>query len=433
MSWLDDIRAALGQAQAPLRSAAETVVQRGLQPALRTAGDVADTPGSILRGVGAGVGNQLRGDDGSGYLSRAVTGVLDPSQRVTGQEVNQNAGLGNSALGGVITNVLTDPIAMGAAAKLGAGGLGALGRNLGGDAASAARAAAPETFSAPGLTTMTRNANGAVSVGEVSPAVGGSTAAADGSTLFPQGNQALSTAAQWTGRPGAKLSTGAAPMINDLAPGATSQAGAGDLLNLRRNFTVLRDAGLDASNQPTFRAVGGLDGGAARARTVFDEGQNAISAAMRSQGNPLHGQYQPAAQTATVMQNAAPGTLRHETLHGLIDAARRSGDTSSLSMIPRLSANAQESSSPLLRGLGQIGEETAAYGAEARRPLDQLKNMWNFLDNPQQGYAAQFSRESPLAGALYRNAVVPNAVRGAGAGAAGVGSYLGGNALMGGN
>lgn len=85
-----------------------------LLDALGFVGNVLDTPGSILRGL-------MAGDPG-----RAFSGVLDPSQRVSGRDMLQRwgalgeneEGLDTGDVGGFLAEVVTDPLNL-----LGAGAL----------------------------------------------------------------------------------------------------------------------------------------------------------------------------------------------------------------------------------------------------------------------------------------------------------------------
>ena len=105
MSWLDEIRAALGSAQqplrsvndaiadprgtlgamqSPLRSTAEVAVQNGLQPTLQAAGGA----GNFARGAGMTIGNLIRGrtDEAQDAARRAFTGIANSGDRISAQE-----------------------------------------------------------------------------------------------------------------------------------------------------------------------------------------------------------------------------------------------------------------------------------------------------------------------------------------------------------
>lgn len=339
---------------------------------LQGAGNVLDTPGSVVRGLLAG------------QADKAFGGILDPSQRVSGRDMLDRWGVtdANSGtagdIGGLVAGVATDPLMWGG---------GALLRALGKGGSAAAK--------------------GVEGMGEAASAAGKAATAAE-------------------------AGVGDVMMNSQLVPGV-SAGPVSPLLNARRNFSVLRDVGMDSANQPTFRAVGGLDNTVGRSKQVLSSANNFVTDSMMDSMNgitPAQGAYSSVNRVASVAADASPGTLRHETMHGLIDNAVRSGDGSGLAMIPRASAAMQRANSPLLNGLGQIAEEAAAYGSEGRGPMRQMSNMLSFLDNPTSGYASQFSQVSPLAAKLYAARALPNAGRLAGAGAAGAG-YAGINALSG--
>jgi hypothetical protein len=143
---------------------------------------------------------------------------------------------------------------------------------------------------------------------------------------------------------------------------------------------------------------------------------------MAESGGNLRGMYDPATRVAGIAEGAPAGTLRHEMIHGLTDVARNTGNIASLpSAQLRNAATLQNSASPGAQALGMLSEEAAAHGAGAGRGiLRNLQGQAGFLSNPQDFYADQLSRLSPIVGRAYNSAAIPRvglAAYGAGAGA----------------
>jgi hypothetical protein len=103
---------------------------------------------------------------------------------------------------------------------------------------------------------------------------------------------------------------------------------------------------------------------------------------------------------------ANPLTARHETIHGLIDAATKSGNSAGLPLAMRVPAALQGSSSPFLQGWGNLLNEAAAHSGAVRGYWPQLGEYANFLLNPDSlgraGYVAQAAEKSPLAAAMFQ-------------------------------
>ncbi len=409
----------------------------GLARGLGVVSDIADTPGSVVRGGMETVGMAGRGDFSSAghYLARTLAGLAVPSDRVTSGEVLDNANLPNNQLTRTGLDFTTGLLG-GAAASRAFNGLTSTTPTTPPATPSAPSAAA--TFEAPGLTPIYRNAAGDVSVG------------AGPLSRTPTGvsglSRQLNPAEQWTGRAAGqsaisqpRLSAGAASADGAITtpngvvwrpPPGGFDAAAHDaasvpqsLQNLRRQFTVTHGAGLDMANNPTYaRSVGG----AASDSDIGSGVRNLLS------HEGAQGAFNPASSTATIAEGAAPGTARHEIYHGLMDSARVSGDSSSLGLASRAANAMQQSRSPLLQGLGYTGEEAMAHGVgNGRGIMNQAAGAWNFLDNPQGVYGNLINNISPTAAALYRMRAAPNAIRAGGAAATGVGAYGLGKQLMG--
>lgn len=403
-------------------------------------------PGNASRGVGTTMGQLLSGNPNAPDTARrTISSVLaNPNDAITGQEVNQNAGIDSNPIASAITSAITDPLLMGTAAKLGAEAPAFMRSVLPRGSAPAAKAVAPragQTLSGQGVNTYITDASGNVSIRPPMPTPHPiNNFGANGEQLFNNGSTQMSQAEQWAAQ---RAGMGVNPPPTSIAPprlsasadvayippsssAATARnavAGPQSLQDLRRQFTVVHDAGLDATNSPTFsRTIGGPAGDRAVNQSVNNLLQN----------EGVHGAFDPSRATATIREGALPGTARHESFHGLMDAARESGDSSSLGLLARGANGLQQSGSPLLQGLGYTGEEALAHGVQNGRNLSsQLGGAWRFLDNPTSTYSDLINRISPTAAAAYRARLVPNAVRGAGLAGAGAAAYGTGNAIMG--
>lgn len=426
MSLLDDIRAMLGQAQQPLRDAVPNAGQaiQNLGSSLAQSGQaIAGLPGNMTRGVGTTIGQLVSGNpDAADTARRTLNSTLFPDQAVTGEEVLHNAGVRNVSQGGAFAaGLLTDPSALVAGAQL-AGAAGRGGRSLLNylapqAEATAARATAPAVeglASAPGLSGYRQGTNGWERL-PPRPLATTSRTGANGESLI---NSRVGDAENWTGR----ASVGLPMELPATAAGPGAGSNYTNLRNLRDQFTVVRDAGFDAANNPTFgRAIGGP--------ASNDVIQQNVQRLLLDRGT--QGVYHPDGMTATILRDALPGTARHEIFHGLMDVARETGNSAGLSLPARMSNYAQQTHSPLLQGLGFMGEEALAHGVQAHGLMPQLRNVWRFLDNPAPWYADSINRISPLAGSIYRSAAIPNAARMGAAGAGAAGAYAGGRALFG--
>lgn len=120
------------------------------------------------------------------------------------------------------------------------------------------------------------------------------------------------------------------------------------------------------------------------------------------------------------------GTRRHETMHGLINTARDTGDSSPLGFMGRAAAMFphayDKSAEGYKRALGLLLEEAAAHAASGRGIVGQAKGMKPFFMDPRKVdfYSNQIDEMSPLVAQLYRNMrYVPYMVGAGGIGSAG--------------
>jgi len=114
------------------------------------------------------------------------------------------------------------------------------------------------------------------------------------------------------------------------------------------------------------------------------------------------GMYDPGLRAAAIIEGADPKVARHETIHGLIDTASRTGEYGGMPLAMQVPARLIRSPFKFTRGLGEVADETVAHALENRGLWDQLGGAYRFLSNPQRGYAKQFEQTSPLAAALYK-------------------------------
>lgn len=98
--------------------------------------------------------------------------------------------------------------------------------------------------------------------------------------------------------------------------------------------------------------------------------------------------YNPGSRTIATAEGAAPNALRHERIHAIIDQASNGvGDASALPLMMRVPANLKASGSPMLRGLGTVGDELAAQTLENRTTAGQLQGAARYLFSPQHNAA----------------------------------------------
>lgn len=323
-------------------------------------GNVLDTPGSIVRGLLAGEGG------------RALSGILDPSHRVSGRDMLDKWGVTNSDsgtlgdIGGFAAQVATDPLTFlgGSLAR------GLVGRNA---------------------------AKASTSVGAEAALAGRAATAAEGT-----------------------------------ANTAKSGGVVTDLLGKRRNFTMMKDMefgpeGLNA------RFAGGIGQGG-DLKVGVDKLLDFRDAGLRGH-LPFGGAYDSTTKVGAVFPEAGQAAQmvgRHEAMHGLIHEAIQSGDTSGLGIVAKLAAKAESNSNPTISAIGQLLNETAAnaVGSAAKRGgrglVNQLTGMAKFLNNPQSHYAELAMQKSPLAANLYVQRALPKSL----AYGAGAGAGLGGGALL---
>jgi len=204
------------------------------------------------------------------------------------------------------------------------------------------------------------------------------------------------------------------------------------LLGLRRNFAIAH--GVDDAGQAA-RVLGGTESQRTLSQMI---GQQLAAGAGAAGGAEGAGAFLAAVPAGEVMGQSLPGGAgailgrsvaagRHETMHGLIDAAVQSGDTSALGPLAKLAAWGQAGGSKtgLRAGFGNLMHEAAAHAAEGRGLAQQSGNALDFLfgGSPavRQGYAEGFARTSPIIAAAYRGlGYVPT---GMGVGASGMGAY----------
>jgi hypothetical protein len=461
LSWLDDIRAMLGQAQAPLRQGAEAVVQNAVQPAFETGMNALGASGNLARGSGMTLGRLIQGDQAGAQdiARRAFTGMVDPSQHISGQEA-----VGGNA---ILSDIATDPLAMGGIMRLGQSGGSALMRRLGSSGVENVAPSSASSLRSPGLSTYSQDAAGNFQVARP----GG-----PASNWTPQNmsSAALGEAEGWTGRPLSNIqqspvatrlqrpasSVGLQPYEanferqgNALEPSLQRLLGsestrtglfmgerAGPLSSVNANapaslrgFNVVHDVGTDLG-RPSYGAAN---------RPLNRQSVEALNEFVES-GN--RGQYFPSAGprgTIFLSEVAPDSTLGHEANHAITNVARRTGQ---INLLPtaqgRLAARMQEASSPLVNGLGGLLEESQSQGiSQGRGFLRNLQGQLNFAMNPHPAYIdyasspglyryglQSMSPGSPTAGQIYEGA--PALLKmlyagGVGAGAAGIGAIGG--------
>jgi hypothetical protein len=205
------------------------------------------------------------------------------------------------------------------------------------------------------------------------------------------------------------------------APAADDAAG---LLGKRRGFGMVevtpQEVGL-----PDVRRLGGEIGN-------WDAKE--IGRQLTEKG--YQGAYSPQLNAGAVEAGSQPFVRRHEVMHGLVDQARKTGDTSGLGPIAKAAVWMDDGTRPagLRMGLGAMLDETAAHAAEARGLMGQTRNAAGFLFGGAPEYRSQYAdllrQASPAVANLYRGmGYVPTVGKyGAAAGGVGAGVY-GGSAL----
>lgn len=154
------------------------------------------------------------------------------------------------------------------------------------------------------------------------------------------------------------------------------------------------------------------------------------------------GGYEPATKTLFSTPGMDPleaaKTLRHERVHAVIDqAAQGVGNAKDLPAMMRYPAQLKSMDSPLAQSLGTVGDELAANALENRSTMGQLKGAASYLFNPQKNatYADVFAQGGvdPRVVGMYRSLPKGMIRAGQGAGAAaGAGTNALLQALMGG-
>jgi hypothetical protein len=217
------------------------------------------------------------------------------------------------------------------------------------------------------------------------------------------------------------MAKAASRAVPELAPGAGSMPTPG-MKGLRDKIGLVSAEGLGPNFSTASRDFFGAMSPQARhsaadnlATAVYDAG--------------YRGGYSPRMNMAAVLDAGGTGgwtTRRHEVMHGLIDQARKAGDSSGLpSRLSKVAASLpspEGEGNPIMRALGLLADEAAAHAAEGRRPVDQLASLRHLFTDPNavSVYGGQLNEISPLVAALYRNARYAPV-----AGAAGVGTIGG--------
>lgn len=212
---------------------------------------------------------------------------------------------------------------------------------------------------------------------------------------------------------------------------------------------ALGGAGKAASQLGNLR---GARGGMAMAHGVDDAGRAAsivggspaareyaqAAAALLPEQVGVQGMQFPGMGVAAARAGTGPQTWRHEVVHGLVDQARQGAGQNlplPIRAVGALKRGTMDEAGRVMPGmrsaLGQVADETLAFGLENRGLMNQIKGGANFLFNPalegRAGYVDQFRNLSPMVGAAYN--WLPSATRGAGvAGGLGAG-YMGASSL----
>jgi hypothetical protein len=215
--------------------------------------------------------------------------------------------------------------------------------------------------------------------------------------------------------------TVAGGLVGRLGSKAISAATAAPgLQNARRGMAVFKGLAPTAEALDSAKAVGTLGS--------YSEAANAFSHMAPEFAQGALGAYSPAAKAAFISQGAGRETLRHELAHGMVDAARSGAP--GLPLPFRAVASMRNAESPIVRGLGFLGDEALAHGVgESTSALGQLGGAAKFLTRGDPFYAQQVAdRYSPLLAALYRR--TPDAIKAGGALGAAGGGYLAGRQLF---
>lgn len=193
------------------------------------------------------------------------------------------------------------------------------------------------------------------------------------------------------------------------------------LRQARSKFAMAKEVGEDMMPRAV---IGGLD----------DEAKlgSLVAGQVMKESTPYAGIYFPGKNVGATVAGSGPKTARHEIIHGLVDQVAQGASGEGLPLAVRAAGMLKRGAGDkgLRAGLGELADETVAYGLQERGLMNQLGGAANFLfgNNPLRSqYAAEFAKQSPFVGAAYRN--LPNAAR-MGVGATGlVGGYTGASAL----
>src|SRR5262245_23934529 len=349
-----------------------------LLDALGFVGETLGRPGAAVRGLLAGrpeqVLNLLPGSE--------TLGLLEPGSQVSGRDLLEHLGVmdkdeswGNWGAG-LATELLTDPLTLLPAARLAGGAL--RGAAPAAEAAAAAGAAreAPAMF-ASSADRLTRMAAAERAARGLPPA---SLVAAEAAATAP-------------------------------AAAAGERSALSSLLGGRRQFDVIE---IDPVGK---KIISGRTGPGPYGRMMSRGGEapvgfvnpvedvfGAARAFTRAageaalEGREIGGGYFPRFRTAVLPASPGPRVLaemtpdmlrRHEVIHGLIDAAVRTGDTGGLPWIGRAAARLRgpgewgDLSGPR-QALAYLSDETAARALQHRGAWEQLKGgaRWLFRHDP---------------------------------------------------
>lgn len=379
---------------------------------LNYVGETLGKPGAAVRGMLAGRPDQLL----NLIPFSDAMGVTRPEERTSGRDllrqyglVDQEDGIGNF-LGGMGAEILTDPLTIfgGKLASKGLEGAKWLGGRFGVGAAGAAADARLAKYAG-----QAANAAGDAGAGAANLAM---------PRISPSGALEAATEA------GASL--------------PTNRSALADLLGKRRMFDTIEV-------NPRYNEIAKIRGGTTSSLgdwTPAASGADHMAAAKTmledmASTPGLQGTYFPQYKSLA-HRTGDTVTNRHETVHGLVDAARRSGNTAGIPMIAKPAAWVGQGLDPMTAtgpraATAALLDEMAAHTLENRGLANQLKGFGGFMfGNPfkpssfeRNAYANMFSGLSPTVGGIYRGMrYVPHA---AGAGAAGAGGYSLYNALTG--
>lgn len=328
--------------------------------ALGFVGDTLGRPGAAVRGLLAGRPDQLLN-----LLPGSETmGLIDPSSKVSGRDLLRNYGI--------------------------AGQDDNWGNYLGGLAVEAATD--PLTYAGGYLAKK--------GVGAITNAI---------SDLRPAGSAATTSALR-----GAR---GAFPIATDVMPNGALSLNTERMLD-RASRNAAKGIADDGSR--IYNVVGG-GGGTANSPAI----PNVRSLARDLSSIPEYGGlYDKSRNAGAVMSGAGYPTLRHESIHGLVDQVARGNAGPGLPLPIRVAGNLRAGADGSLRsGAGMVADELAAQMLENRGIGNQLKAGAEFLTSrsyPGREAYQQVFNNTPYAGSIYKYAPIAGDV-------GKYGSYVGGS------